>query len=215
MVYRDGSIRAKLWSDEEECLHSWGCRYWCVNSSNCFSSSVALCLHRKQQILVWPQQLIRTWFEFRDGKWNICIYGLYLYRLNFPSSIQKEEKKSIKTELVINWHKRCDINFPTLDRVCSLLFQMSRTHRRLFERLWTDSSWFILAVSWWMSASSSFCVWSTCWQSRAKVVAISLGTQRAQNCAEYLFSSDTERCVQIGKIQQQKSFYIFFEKIKK
>lgn len=54
------------------------------------------------------------------------------------------------------------------------------------------SSWSIFAVSWRISASSSFCVWSTCWQSLAKVVAISLVTQRAQCGTAYLFSSVTE-----------------------
>lgn len=29
--------------------HCWGCRYWFVNASNCLSSSVALCLRRKQK----------------------------------------------------------------------------------------------------------------------------------------------------------------------
>lgn len=55
------------------------------------------------------------------------------------------------------------------------------TDLRVLEWLCTASSWFILAVSRQISASSSFCVWSTCWQRRAKVVAISLATQRAQS----------------------------------
>lgn len=49
------------------------------------------------------------------------------------------------------------------------------TDRRFLEWLCTVSSCSILAVSRRISASSSRCVWSTCWQSRAKVVAISLG----------------------------------------
>ena len=66
------------------------------------------------------------------------------------------------------------------------------TNRRLLECFWTISSWSILAVSWRISASSSFCVWSTCWQSRAKVVAISLATKRAQSHIAYLCSPATE-----------------------
>lgn len=50
------------------------------------------------------------------------------------------------------------------------------TDRRVLDWLWTCSSWSILAVRRRISASSSFCVWSTCWQRRAKVVAISLAT---------------------------------------
>lgn len=49
------------------------------------------------------------------------------------------------------------------------------TDLRFLEWLCTVSSCSILAVSRRISASSSRCVWSTCWQSRAKVVAISLG----------------------------------------
>lgn len=67
-----------------------------------------------------------------------------------------------------------------------------RTDRRLLERLWMVSSWSIFAVSWWISASSSFCVWSTCWQSRAKVVAISLATQRAQ-CLVLIYMARLQR----------------------